>query len=85
MWMLPPQIFWRQTYFQGNCNVDNYLNDFQDLIVESGYTSPKTIVVKFRCGLDPKIGDAVATMAANRPNDLDPEGWYEAELTRTKQ
>jgi hypothetical protein len=35
-------------------------------------------VVKFRRGLDPKIGDAVATMAANRPDDLDPEGWYEA-------
>ena len=49
-----------------------------DLISESGYTSPKTIVVKFRRGLDSKIGDAVATMAANRPDDLDPEGWYEA-------
>jgi hypothetical protein len=35
-------------------------------------------VVKFRRGLDPKIGDAVATMAANQPDDLDPEGWYEA-------
>jgi hypothetical protein len=35
-------------------------------------------VVKFRRGLDPKIGDAVATMAANRPDNLDPEGWYEA-------
>jgi hypothetical protein len=63
---------------QGNRNVDDYLDDFRDLIVESGYTSPKTIVVKFRCGLDPKIGNTVATMAANRPDDLDPEGWYEA-------
>jgi hypothetical protein len=35
-------------------------------------------VVKFRHGLDPKIGDAVATMASNRPDDLDPEEWYEA-------
>jgi hypothetical protein len=67
-----------RTYFQGNRNVDDYLDDFRDLIAESGYTSPKTIVVKFRRGLDPKIGDAVATMAANRPDDLDPEGWYEA-------
>jgi hypothetical protein len=66
-----------QTYFQGGRSIDNYLDDFRDLIAESGYTSPKTIVVKFRRGLDPKIGDAVATMAANRPNDLDPEGWYE--------
>ena len=67
-----------QTYFQGSCSVDDYLDYFRDLISESGYTSPKTIVVKFRRGLDPKIGDAVATMAANRPDDLDPEGWYEA-------
>jgi hypothetical protein len=67
-----------QTYFQGNRNVDDYLDDFRDLIVELGYTSPKTIVVKFRRGLDPRIGDVVATMAANRPDDLDPEGWYGA-------
>jgi hypothetical protein len=67
-----------RTYFQSNRSVDDYLDDFRDLITESGYTSPKTIVVKFRRGLDPTIGDAVATMAANRPDDLDPEGWYEA-------
>jgi hypothetical protein len=67
-----------QTYFQGDHSVDDYLDDFRDLIAESGYTSPKTIVVKFRHGLNPKIGDVVATMAANRPDDLDPEGWYEA-------
>ena len=53
-----------QMYFQGSCSVDDYLNDFRHLISELGYTSPKTIVVKFRCGLDPKIGDAVASMAA---------------------
>ena len=66
------------TYFQGSRSVDNYLDDFRDLILESGYTSSKTIVVKFRRGLDPQVGDAIATMAANRPNDLDPEAWYEA-------
>jgi len=35
-------------------------------------------VVKFRQGLNPKIGDAVATMATNRPDDLNPEAWFEA-------
>ena len=67
-----------QTYFQGSRSVDDYLDNFRDLISESGYTSSKTIVVKFRQGLDPKIGDAVATMATNRPDDLDLEAWYEA-------
>jgi len=27
-----------------------------------------------------KIGDAIATMAMGRPNDLDPEGWFEAAI-----
>jgi len=35
-------------YFQGTRNMDDYLDEFRDLVSESGYTSPKTIVVKFR-------------------------------------
>ena len=65
-------------YFQGSRNVDEYLDEFRDLVSESGYTSPKTIVVKFCRGLNPDIADAIATMAAGRPNDLDLEGWYDS-------
>jgi hypothetical protein len=68
------------TYFQGRRSVDDYLDDFRDLISESGYSDPKTIVVKFRRGLNPGIADAVATMAAGRPDDLDPEAWYEVAI-----
>ena len=64
------------TYFQGRRTVDDYLDDFQDLISDSGYADSKTIVVKFRRGLNPTIADTVATMAAGRPDDLDPEAWY---------
>ena len=39
-------------YFQGKQTVDNYLDQFQDLVYYSGYTDPKTIVVKFCQGLD---------------------------------
>jgi len=67
-------------YFQSRRTVDDYLDDFRDLISDSGYTDPKTIVVKFRRGLNPTIADAVATMAAGRPDDLDPEAWYEAAI-----
>jgi len=67
-------------YFQGRRTVDDYLDDFRDLISDSGYADPKTIVVKFRRGLNPTIADAVATMAAGRPDDLDPEAWYEAAI-----
>ena len=68
------------SYFQNRRTVDDYLDDFRDLISESGYSDPKTIVVKFRRGLNPSIADAVATMASGRPDDLDPEAWYEAAI-----
>jgi hypothetical protein len=68
------------SYFQGRRTVDDYLDDFRDLISDSGYADPKTIVVKFRRGLNPSIADAVATMASGRPDDLDPEAWFEAAI-----
>jgi hypothetical protein len=68
------------SYFQGRQTVDDYLDEFRDLILDSGYADPKTIVVKFRRGLNPSIADAVATMASGRPDDLDPEAWFEAAI-----
>ena len=64
------------TYFQGRRSVDDYLDQFRDLIDDSGYTDPKTIVVKFRRGLDRRIANALAGMAAGRPSDTDPENWF---------
>lgn len=66
------------SYFQNKRSVDAYLDEFQDLITEAGYTDPKTIVVKFRRGLDPRIQDAIATMASGRPSDIIPAQWYDA-------
>jgi hypothetical protein len=68
------------SYFQSRRTVDDYLDEFRDLISDSGYSDPKTIVVKFQRGLAPLIADAVATMASGRPDDLDPEAWYEAAI-----
>ena len=34
------------SYYQKTRSVDDHLNKFLDLIVESGYTDPKTLVVK---------------------------------------
>ena len=39
-------------YYQGDRSLDNYIDEFQDLIMDSGYTDLKTIVVKFRRGLN---------------------------------
>lgn len=42
-------------YYQRNHPLNNYINEFQDLIANSGYTDPKTIVVKFCRGLNPRF------------------------------
>ena len=52
-----------------------------DLITEAGYTDTKTIVVKFRRGLDSRLQDAIATMTSGRPSDEDPKLWYTAART----
>jgi len=39
------------SYHQGNRTVDNYLDGFQALVSNAGYTDPQTMVVKFRRGL----------------------------------
>jgi Retrotransposon gag protein/Zinc knuckle len=63
-------------YFQKARSFDDYLDEFQDLVTDAGYTDPKTIVVKFRRGLNAQIQNMVATMASGRPSDTNPEGWY---------
>jgi hypothetical protein len=51
-------------YFQGKWTVDDYLDQLQDLVYDSGYTNPKTIVVKFRRGLNWWISAALAGMVS---------------------
>src|SRR5271155_2089886 len=65
-------------YFQNKRSVDDYLDEFLDLISEAGYTDPKAIVVKFHRGLEPQIQDAIATMTSRRPSDMIPSEWYKA-------
>jgi len=61
--------------------VDEYLVEFQDLIIEAGYSNPKTIVVKFHQGLDAQIQNAIATMPSGHPSDMVPTDWYTAART----
>ena len=69
------------SYFQKACSIDNYLDEFMDLIVEAGYTDLKTMVVKFQKGLDPQIQNTIAMMAYGHPSDTSLENWYEAART----
>ena len=57
------------TYYQRTWSVDDYLDKFLDLIAESRYMDLKTLVVKFRKGLDLQIQNAATTMTNGCPSD----------------
>ena len=58
--------------------VDNYLDNFQALVSDIGYTDPWTLVVKFRRGLQLGIQNQIAIMPYGRPANNDPNMWYRA-------
>ena len=65
------------SYYQESRSINNYLDEFVELIMEVGYTDSKTTVVKFRKGLDLQIQNTITTMAYGCPSDASPEYWYE--------
>jgi len=65
-------------YHQGNRTVDDYLDSFQALVSDAGYTDPRTLVVKFQRGLRVGIQSQIATIPYGRPADTDPDAWYKA-------
>jgi hypothetical protein len=64
-----------EKYFQGRRTVDDYCDQFQDLVDHAGYGEGKQVVMKFRKGLEATIADAVATMKEGRPKDDDLKAW----------
>ena len=66
------------SYHQGGWIVDDYLDNFQALVSDVGYTDPQTLVVKFQQGLQLGIQNQIATMPYEWPADNDPDTWYRA-------
>jgi len=58
--------------------VDNYLDNFQALVSDAGYTDPRILVVKFQRGLRIGIQNQITTMPYGRPANTDPDAWYRA-------
>ena len=56
------------SYFQNKHSINEYLDEFLDLVSEAGYMDNKTIVVKFHRGLDPCVQDSVAMMTSRHPS-----------------
>src|SRR5882757_2675619 len=65
-------------YYQGRKSVDDYIDEFSELIEEAGYSDGLSIVMKFRKGLDRDLQDCIAEMVQGRLDDDDPEEWYAA-------
>jgi hypothetical protein len=65
-------------YFQGKRSVDDYIDDFRELIDQAGYKEGLPIVAKFRRGLNRDIQDQIAQLVIGRPSDQDAEEWYKA-------
>ena len=65
-------------YYQKSCPLDEYIDKFQDLVADSGYSNPETIVVKFQRGLSARIQNTITTMASRRPSGTSMDAWYAA-------
>jgi hypothetical protein len=61
-------------YHQGKKAVDDYIDEFSELVHEAGYMDGLSIVMKFWKGLDRDIQDCIAEMVKGRPANNDPEG-----------
>jgi hypothetical protein len=54
-------------YFQGQRNVEAYIDEFRNLVDMSGYTDPIAIVLKFCQGLNATTQDKIAVSGTDRP------------------
>src|SRR5215216_547458 len=65
-------------FHQGSRSVDEYTDEFRDLIKLAGYTDGLVIVMKYRRGLEEGIQTQLATMTVGQPRDNQPAEWYKA-------
>lgn len=61
--------------------MDDYIDEFSELVDEAGYANGLSIVINFWKGLDRDIQDQIAEMVQGRPSDDNQEGWYSAACT----
>jgi hypothetical protein len=71
-----------EAYFQGRRTLDEYIDEFEELLRKSGYEDGKVAVVKFRRGLDPRIQNPIAcSQPESRPADDNVKSWITAART----
>jgi hypothetical protein len=67
-------------FFQGGRNVNEYVDDFCELVQQARYFEGAHIVLKFCQGLNEKIQDHVACLTLGQPSDDSPQQWYDAAI-----
>jgi hypothetical protein len=65
-------------YFQGSKTVNEYVNEFHEMIDCARYFKGTHIVLKFHQGLNAAIQNHVACMTAGCPSDETLKEWYDA-------
>lgn len=69
-----------QRYHQSKCSVNKYVDDFRELNHQAGYIQRLSIVSKFNWGLNKEIQDQIVNIPIRRPDDDNPNAWYEAAI-----
>jgi hypothetical protein len=67
-------------YFQGSRTIDEYVDEFHEMIMQARYLEGSHIALKFQQGLNPKIQDYVTCLTEGRPLDKNPHEWYAAAI-----
>jgi hypothetical protein len=65
-------------YYQGQKSVDDYIDEFSELVKEAGYSDGLSIVMKFRKALDRDLQDHIVEMVQGRLDNDNLEEWYAA-------
>jgi hypothetical protein len=65
-------------FFQGGQSIDEYVDDFCEIVQRACYFEGAHIILKFCKGLNPKIQDHVACVTEGEPSDDSPHQWYAA-------
>jgi hypothetical protein len=65
-----------EEYHQNKCNVNEYVDNFEELIDLLGYMDPLAIVIKFCQGLNVTIQNKIAELGKDHLGDNLPAGWY---------
>jgi hypothetical protein len=69
-----------EKYYQGKRSVDEYVDEFRELVKQARYSQGLVIVIKFRRGLDKEIQDVITNIPIGCPVDDNAESWYKVAI-----